>query len=91
MTAENIREVTARYRETFAVLKLTPVRQPADVEPGPTMVQALEHCYAMLAEIDRFAREGRMDKAFRWLGFVQGCLWACGIYTVQELKEHNSP
>lgn len=36
-------------------------------------------------------REGRIEKAFRWLGFVQGCLWATGQYTLDELKNHNRP
>ena len=91
MTAEKVREVTALYRAKFADLKLSPVRQPTDAEPGPTIAQTLEHCYAMLDDLDRFTREGRMDKAFRWLGFVQGCLYACGIYRIAELKDHNKP
>jgi len=40
---------------------------------------------------ETFTGEGRMEKAFRWLGFVQGCLWACRVYTVDQLKHHNMP
>ena len=28
-------------------------------------------------------------KLMRWLGFLQGALWAAGFYTVEELKEHS--
>jgi len=38
-----------------------------------------------------FVKEGRRRKANRWLGFVQGFLWANGIYTIEEMKEHNRP
>lgn len=28
-------------------------------------------------------------KAMRWLGFIQGVLWAEHVFTVHDLKEHN--
>lgn len=31
----------------------------------------------------------RRDKLMRWLGFMQGVLWATGVYTIDQLKEHN--
>lgn len=45
----------------------------------------------MLDEIDGFCDEGEMGKAFRWLGFVQGALASMGIFTIEELKNHNRP
>ena len=35
------------------------------------------------------AGEGELAKANRWLGFMQGVLWRSGIYTLDELREHN--
>jgi hypothetical protein len=35
--------------------------------------------------------EERMDKVFRWLGFMQGVLWTLDVYTLDELKAHNMP
>jgi hypothetical protein len=32
-----------------------------------------------------------MEKAFRWLGFVQGVLWTNRVYTLDNLKSHNRP
>ena len=29
------------------------------------------------------------EKAMRWLGFIQGVLFAKGVYTVDEMREHN--
>jgi hypothetical protein len=36
-----------------------------------------------------FIEEGKIDKAMRWLGFIQGVLCQSGIYTIEELKSHN--
>lgn len=30
-----------------------------------------------------------VEKANRWLGFVQGVLWCEGILTIQEMRDHN--
>lgn len=52
---------------------------------------ALAHCNGMFEKMEEFARAERMDKVFRWLGFVQGVLWVCRVYTLEELKNHNRP
>lgn len=51
--------------------------------------ECLAHCHWMLDEIERFLTEGRLDKVFRWLGFIQGCLWKVEIYTLEDMKNHN--
>jgi hypothetical protein len=33
--------------------------------------------------------EANVEKAMRWLGFIQGGLWAGGIYSIDDLKNHN--
>jgi len=33
--------------------------------------------------------EGRIEKAMRWLGFIQGVLWSIGDFTVDELRTHS--
>lgn len=30
-----------------------------------------------------------VEKAMRWLGFIQGCLWMVGEKTVDEMREDN--
>ena len=37
-----------------------------------------------------FAQYGKIDKAMRWLGFVQGVLSSKGLCTIDELKDHNT-
>ena len=49
----------------------------------------LEHCHGMLDKMEGFISENRLDKVCRWLGFIQGCLWMSGIYTLDSLKDMN--
>lgn len=39
----------------------------------------------------RFVEKRHFDKAFRWLGWIQGVLFARGHFTVAELGEHSRP
>ncbi len=47
----------------------------------------LHHVEDMIYKIPKFLDEGRKEKAFRWLGFIQGTLCAKGIYTIEDLKK----
>ena len=51
----------------------------------------LVHCHCMLEKMEKFVKEGRIEKAFRWLGFVQGCLWSAGHYSLEDLMDHSRP
>lgn len=43
----------------------------------------------MLDKMENFLEEGRLDKAQRWLGFIQGCLLCAGGNTLDDLKHHS--
>jgi len=45
----------------------------------------------MVPKMRGFLDEGRREKFMRWLGFIQGALWADGVYGIDDLKEHNRP
>jgi hypothetical protein len=47
------------------------------------------HCAWMLEEALRFHREGKTDKANRWLGFVQAVL-AMAKVPLDDLKKANT-
>ena len=49
------------------------------------------HLYRMIFEMRTFIREGRMEKVFRWLGFMQGALWVIGVFSIDEMRDHNRP
>jgi len=43
----------------------------------------------MSGKIIDFIQQERIEKAMRWLGFIQGMLFMMGDFTVDELKSHN--
>lgn len=49
------------------------------------------HLLWMCGQVPEFLAAGRIDKAMRWLGFLQGAMWAMGIRSVEEMKRDNMP
>lgn len=90
MTPEKIKQVIQRYREQFVALGIEPKEFPHGELVGSSK-GTLEHCSSMLDRMETFVSEGHLEKAFRWLGFIQGCLWMQGVYSLDALKEDNRP
>ena len=88
MNADKVREVLAVYRKKFEELNISKRQFPHNELPKSDN-DFLAHCHRMLDEMEVFIRDGRMEKVFRWLGFIQGCLWKIGVYTIEEMKNHN--
>lgn len=94
MTEEKIRQVINIYRREFARQNIVAKDYDHNKEIPSELdcyggTNALKHCAGMLDKMDGFIAEGRMDKVYRWLGFVQGVLWARGWFTLDTLKNHN--
>ncbi len=51
----------------------------------------LNHSLSMIPQMTLFIKENKQEKFSRWLGFIQGILFSCGIFTLNELREHNIP
>lgn len=54
----------------------------------------LAHCRWMCGRIramltQEVVLEADVQKANRWLGFVQGVLWSEGVLTIAEMRDHN--
>lgn len=88
MTESQIRKTIAIYRRKFKEMDIAKKRFTKDGFPALNK-EYLAHCHWMLDRMEEFLTEGRPDKAFRWLGFVQGCLWKTFIFTLPEMKNHN--
>lgn len=54
-------------------------------------VEALVHLMEMFPQMREFIKSGRREKLMRWLGWVQGVLFMCDVYTLDEMKTHNMP
>lgn len=50
---------------------------------------SLEHCMWMIGEAKRDAKIGSTNKARHSLGFIQGCFWRSGLFTIEQLEEHS--
>ena len=50
---------------------------------------ALNEAYWMCQEARKLIRQGRWSKALRWIGFIQGLVWICGLQSISEIKTHN--
>jgi hypothetical protein len=90
MTSEKVLEVIETYRKFFVERNIGKIDYPHD-ELLDGEVHGLEHCHGMLDKMVEFVREGRMEKTFHCLGFVQGTLWACHVFPLTDLKNHNRP
>jgi hypothetical protein len=55
------------------------------------LILSLGYLKFICIEAAKFVDEGRIEKAMRWLGFLQGVLWARGFYSLDDLKNHSRP
>lgn len=49
----------------------------------------LNHALWMCNQTRDFLRQGRLAKAYRWIGTIQGILLMNGVFSITELKGHN--
>lgn len=91
MTPEKTLRVIEMYRRVLCARTLGRAEPATDHRPESKEARQLEHCLGMCDRMVEFVRCGQMEKAFRWLGFIQGVLWSQGIFDLDQLKEHNRP
>ncbi|OGZ43144.1 MAG: hypothetical protein A2W41_00415 [Candidatus Ryanbacteria bacterium RIFCSPHIGHO2_01_45_13] len=89
MTADKIREALSIYQAKFTAEEISKWRFPDDQKAVPFLKATLSHAHWMIDEIYGFLAEGKIEKAHRWLGFIQGVLWATGQYTIEDLAAHS--
>lgn len=88
MTKKKVLSVITKYESLFKKLGVTDKDFPHSKMPK-NRKSKLSHCYSMLDEMKEFVSQNRMDKVFRWLGFIQGVFWSLNIYSLDSLKNHN--
>jgi len=83
------RDFRGRFVEGKA--KKFPEREMLPVNPRKAEKAAVRHVLSMIPEMKVFLAKHRREKFMRWLGFIQGSLWALGVYSLEDLKNHNRP
>jgi hypothetical protein len=93
MTDDTVRQVLEHYRAVVTARLEAADRSAALRRSGVLRRIKLTHVRdVMLPQMVPWVGvPGREDKVMRWLGFVQGVLWSCGVFTIDQLKAHNAP
>lgn len=93
MTPRKLIEVFRGYKNRLAVSpeKLPDEQYDAyyghDIRPK----EAHSHLVWMCDQAIDFVAEGRIEKAMRWLGFIQGVFWVLSLKTLNELRDDSKP
>lgn len=98
MTPEKIKEALMACRAAIAGAR-TPAYKPAELaEPYKralhsqlTPRESARHLLFMCDKAIEFVDAGKIDKANRWLGFLQGAIWLMGIASIDQMKKMNCP
>lgn len=90
MTPEKIKEALDACDEAIQDSSWGAVR-PERFPVAHAYDEQRSHLRWMIIETKKFVDEGRLDKAFRWLGFIQGACWSMNIMTIEQAKRMNMP
>lgn len=95
MNKEQVVATIKKYSDTLSFRGIKPTRH-LDLEVNEHKIDAtanklLEHARWMCDEIIVKSSEydSHTEKIMRWLGFVQGVLWATGFYSIEQMKDDN--
>ena len=91
MTPEKLQKVAGEY-----LIYLSSINPDLKAERFDETIQIkspnleIKHTKWMCQEIINLVDDNELDKAYRWIGFVQGYFWAKGIYTIEQMRKHNT-
>ena len=90
MTNDQVRRVIVKYREHLNGLGFIPKNYSNDHRTSSVSVYRLRHICWMCDEVENMLDHNvDTEKVHRWFGFIQGVLCADGIYSIEEMREHN--
>lgn len=93
MTNDKVNSVLWSYFELLKGMGFGPARRREmgdDFYPGTSRGLSAAHCMWMCREAASWPAE-RLEKKFRWLGFVQGTMWSFGWRSIEEMKKDSMP
>ncbi len=88
MKPDQVMNVVAKYTALLQLQGCRPIR--TDIS-SDLLDRYQKQCHTlwMCEQIQAFVGMGEMYKANRWLGFVQGVLWALDHLTIDQMREDN--
>jgi hypothetical protein len=99
MTDEQLIALLSYYHDFICADCYPPLTSGKKLRPGAFNIPSFdvaalsgrcvpEHLAWMCSESIKFVQKGDVEKAHRWLGFIQGVLWKEGAFTLNDLREH---
>lgn len=92
MTKEQVVAALAKYEVQLSSLRggmlWRAMRWPPE-NPIHGRADRSAHILWMCSEARKHLEADKVEKAMRWLGFIQGVLWADSHCTIAELKDDN--
>ena len=94
MTKEKLDSVFAQYADWLRKHNTGLIAQRIDIagkhhDFEPVLVA--RHMLWMCEEARQFIAQGRIEKAMRWLGFLQGMFYCHDNFSIEELGNHSRP
>ena len=89
MTKEKIAEVVKKYKKLIEGAGYKPFQISNYERKHQGLRCHLQHCLYMLYEMDKLLEQNKTEKAFRWLGFIQGVLFTHEIKSLNDLKNDS--
>jgi len=87
-TKHMIITAVSKYDTTLTAMGFEVERCDLD-KSEPDHASILRHLRWCCGQVVEFAEAGRFDKCHRWLGFIQGSLWVCGLGSISSFREDN--
>ncbi len=97
MTVWNILKVIIAYKKEFILNNILPIEYNdqglTTINKKPNPIEIAQHGHWMAIQIEENIKKGEFDigRLNRWLGFIQGCLFSIGSYSIYEMRDHNRP
>ena len=81
MTKDHIKLICTAYVKLLKEMGHNPIENPD---------KPLDHCAWMSQKTIELIEEGASDRKIgTWLGFVQGVFYSDGIFTIDDMRNHN--
>jgi len=88
MSKNKLISLIKAYKYYFKLCNYSSIQFPIDRLVMFDRVNLMQHCYYMVLEMEKFIDKD-IEKAHRWLGFIQGCFWSIGKSSIEELRQLN--
>jgi len=89
VTQDHLRITFVRYLLQWGEHYPAKKQDTANLDPNDKE-RVLAHTMWMCEQGIQFVSHGQVEKAMRWLGFIQGVFFSAGIYTIDELRNHST-